>query len=256
MEDGFFLFFFLVFFSSVLVKMTTNPTPKPLSLVFVVDEKNGKVLLGRKKRGFGQGKWNGFGGKMDAGLHLFFLNHNFSLTTFTHSPLFSLSPLLFLLSSFLSPFSFHFFFFSSKGETMEECAVRELREESGLDCPLSALLPRGILYFTMLSDGMVVKKKGEGKGEGEGEKTVCGLLLVHVYSCTLEDVGGELRETEEMKGEWWNVNEVPLKVCFFLSLSLSSPPFILSSLPFLFHDLMLFIWGSSFFFLPLFIFIQ
>ena len=48
-------------------KKMTNPTPKPLSLVFVIDEKNEKVLLGRKKRGFGMGKWNGFGGKMDPG---------------------------------------------------------------------------------------------------------------------------------------------------------------------------------------------
>ena len=36
-----------------------------LSLVFVFRE--GQVLLGLKKRGFGQGLWNGFGGKMQAG---------------------------------------------------------------------------------------------------------------------------------------------------------------------------------------------
>lgn len=29
--------------------------------------KDGAVLLGRKKVGFGKGKWNGFGGKIDAG---------------------------------------------------------------------------------------------------------------------------------------------------------------------------------------------
>ncbi len=29
--------------------------------------KDGKVLLGMKKRGFGKGKWNGFGGKIEEG---------------------------------------------------------------------------------------------------------------------------------------------------------------------------------------------
>ena len=53
------------------------------SLVYPVDGQ-GRVLLGRKKRGMGLGKWNGFGGKIEA------------------------------------------------GETMRQCAVRELREECGL----------------------------------------------------------------------------------------------------------------------------
>ena len=35
---------------------------KVLTLVYIRDEEN--VLLGMKKRGFGQGKWNGFGGKV------------------------------------------------------------------------------------------------------------------------------------------------------------------------------------------------
>lgn len=39
---------------------------KKLATVLVVI-KNGKVLLGMKKRGFGVGKWNGFGGKPNAG---------------------------------------------------------------------------------------------------------------------------------------------------------------------------------------------
>lgn len=32
------------------------------TLCFII--KNGKVLLARKKRGFGKGKWNGTGGKV------------------------------------------------------------------------------------------------------------------------------------------------------------------------------------------------
>ncbi len=36
-----------------------------LSLCFVYDEQ--RILLGMKKRGFGRGKWNGFGGKLENG---------------------------------------------------------------------------------------------------------------------------------------------------------------------------------------------
>ena len=39
--------------------------PKQCSLVFVIDETGRRVLLGYKKRGFGEGKWNGFGGKLE-----------------------------------------------------------------------------------------------------------------------------------------------------------------------------------------------
>lgn len=38
---------------------------KILSLVFV--RESTKILLGYKKRGFGQGRWNGFGGKVEQG---------------------------------------------------------------------------------------------------------------------------------------------------------------------------------------------
>lgn len=39
---------------------------KFLNLVFCLRE-NRHVLLGMKKRGFGKGKWNGFGGKVEQG---------------------------------------------------------------------------------------------------------------------------------------------------------------------------------------------
>lgn len=38
---------------------------KVLTLVFVREA--GKILLGLKKRGFGEGLWNGFGGKVEEG---------------------------------------------------------------------------------------------------------------------------------------------------------------------------------------------
>jgi len=40
-------------------------TKKIQTLCVIHDE--GRVLLGLKKRGFGEGKWNGFGGKVEAG---------------------------------------------------------------------------------------------------------------------------------------------------------------------------------------------
>lgn len=39
--------------------------PKVLTLCLV--QKNGQLLLGLKKRGFGMGRWNGFGGKVEMG---------------------------------------------------------------------------------------------------------------------------------------------------------------------------------------------
>jgi len=36
-------------------------------LTLCIIHKGGKVLLGMKKRGFGEGKWNGFGGKVNEG---------------------------------------------------------------------------------------------------------------------------------------------------------------------------------------------
>ena len=42
-----------------------KPNPKVLTLVNIL--KDDQILLGLKKRGFGQGKWNGFGGKVKIG---------------------------------------------------------------------------------------------------------------------------------------------------------------------------------------------
>ena len=68
------------------------------SLVFVVND-CGEILLGRKRRGMGYGKWNGFGGKIEP------------------------------------------------GETMRECAVRELHEECGLTGKPEDLILAADLYF-------------------------------------------------------------------------------------------------------------
>lgn len=42
-----------------------RPPNKLLTLLFVCEP--GRVLLGMKKRGFGIGRWNGFGGKVQEG---------------------------------------------------------------------------------------------------------------------------------------------------------------------------------------------
>jgi 8-oxo-dGTP diphosphatase/2-hydroxy-dATP diphosphatase len=45
--------------------METVLKPKILTLCLTREE--GKILLGMKKRGFGEGRWNGFGGKVEEG---------------------------------------------------------------------------------------------------------------------------------------------------------------------------------------------
>ena len=46
--------------------MAAAAPKKLLSLVYV--RRGTQILLGLKKRGFGQGKWNGFGGKLEEGV--------------------------------------------------------------------------------------------------------------------------------------------------------------------------------------------
>lgn len=125
------------------------PKAKLLSLVFVLDPSN-RVLLGQKKRGFGEGKYNGFGGKREP------------------------------------------------GETMRQCAARELLEESGLQVPADRLTRRGVLTFNMLSDGMV-----------GADGAISSRLEVHVFSCAREDTTGEVAESDEMKPAWWPIVDVP-----------------------------------------------
>lgn len=126
---------------------------KLLSLVFLLDPPTRRVLLGFKKRGFGEGKWNGFGGKLEA------------------------------------------------GETLVQCAARELEEESGLAVPSAKLVSRGELTFHMLTDGMVDKRTG----------AVSSLLCVSVFSALLEDAQGDMVESEEMRPEWVSWDAVPLE---------------------------------------------
>lgn len=95
------------------------------------------VLLGMKKRGFGVGRWNGFGGKVQ------------------------------------------------DGETIEGATLREIKEEAGIIA--TGLERRGIIDF-------------EFKGNPE-------ILEVHIFKGN--GIDGKLQESEEMKPQWFNVNEIP-----------------------------------------------
>ncbi|MBI2642597.1 MAG: 8-oxo-dGTP diphosphatase [Candidatus Wildermuthbacteria bacterium] len=106
-------------------------------LTLCIVHQHPKVLLGMKKRGFGAGRWNGFGGKVSA------------------------------------------------PETIEDAARRELREEVGIE--VRDLHKVGIVDF-------------EFKGNPE-------ILQVHIFRST--DFLGEPTESEEMKPEWFHVDEIP-----------------------------------------------
>ena len=114
-----------------------NKTIKPLTLCII--HQHQKVLLGMKKRGFGAGRWNGFGGKLSA------------------------------------------------GETIEDAAKRELQEEAGIK--VQNLEKVGIINF-------------EFKDNTE-------ILQVNIFKS--DNFLGEPKESEEMKPQWFHIDEIPFK---------------------------------------------
>ena len=145
----------LVRSAEMVVDAATSSDEKLLSLIFLLDTPARRVLLGMKKRGFGEGKINGFGGKLE------------------------------------------------EGETMAECASRELAEESGCCMPATCVQARGRLKFEMLNDsGMLDKRTGR----------IIPTLKVYVYTAELADVAsGTVTESDEMLPEWFDWDEVPLE---------------------------------------------
>ena len=99
--------------------------------------RDGRVLLGLKKRGFGEGFLNGFGGKVEP------------------------------------------------GETVDEAALRELREEAGISA-LDATR-RGVLTFVYDDQPRPMR--------------------VHVYHASVFE--GTPTETDEMRPEWHAIDAVP-----------------------------------------------
>ena len=110
---------------------------KLLTLCIVHQHPN--VLLGMKKRGFGAGRWNGFGGKV------------------------------------------------APEETIEDAAKREMQEEAGIE--LKKFDKVGVIEF-------------EFQGNPE-------ILEVHIFRS--DDFSGEPIESEEMKPQWFHVDEIPFK---------------------------------------------
>lgn len=100
-----------------------------------------RVLLGMKKRGFGAGRWNGFGGKVES------------------------------------------------NENITAAAARELQEESGLTAEQMELV--GVINFEFAA------KPGE-------------VLAVHIFKVT--KTNGDLVETEEMKPQWFSLDQIPFDV--------------------------------------------
>ena len=108
---------------------------KILTLCFIYEHP--KILLGMKKRGHGEGKWNGFGGKVE------------------------------------------------QGETIEEGAKREMKEEAGIE--IKEMNKLGILEFESQNDPEI--------------------LEVHIFS--VKEFKGVPIESEEMKPKWFDVDEIP-----------------------------------------------
>jgi len=101
--------------------------------------KDNKILLGLKKRGFGAGRWNGFGGKL------------------------------------------------MQNENLEDAAIREFEEECTIKP--TKLEKIGNIEFIF---------------QGQEES-----LDVHMFK-VLEYIGKE-EETEEMKPQWFNFDEIPFE---------------------------------------------
>lgn len=106
--------------------------------------KNNKILLAQKKRGFGVGRYNGVGGKVEA------------------------------------------------GETIEQAMIRETQEEINVT-PIH-YNKRAIITFSNLANGERFN------------------IVMHVY--TASDYVGEIKESEEMRPEWFGHNDIPFANMF------------------------------------------
>ena len=114
-----------------------NKPRKILTLCII--HQHPRVLLGMKKKGFGFGKWNGFGGKVE------------------------------------------------EGESVEVAARREVIEEAGIE-PID-IEKRGVVAFDFK----------------DGSRSV----EVHIFSCS--EFSGEPTESEEMRPQWFSMDEIPFK---------------------------------------------
>src|SRR3989344_1651406 len=119
------------------LKLENNITMKQILTLCIIHDGD-RVLLGMKKRGFGAGRWNGFGGKL------------------------------------------------GQGESVESAALRELQEECGISA--NGLDKRGTITFHSQEEPDVLQE-------------------VHIFSS--EKFEGEPLETEEMRPQWFDKNNIP-----------------------------------------------
>ncbi|WWC86672.1 uncharacterized protein L201_001549 [Kwoniella dendrophila CBS 6074] len=120
----------------------TEKSPIEYTLIFVVDRKKNKVLLGYKRRGVGVDLYNGFGGKVES------------------------------------------------GESIEECAARELQEESGLTPEPDGIYYKGCLFSSRPRSAL------------PGDKHV--IINIHFFGC--DSWTGEPIPTEEMIPQWFDIS--------------------------------------------------
>lgn len=115
-----------------------NPESKRRVVTLCMIHQHPKILLGIKKRGFGTGLWNGFGGKLE------------------------------------------------EGESLVQALEREVFEEAGIK--VESLEKVGFLDFKF----------------NTGEELDCHVFKTDKYS-------GEPKETEEMRPQWFSVEEIPFE---------------------------------------------
>ncbi len=120
-------------------KASATARVKQYSLVMI--QGDDKILLGMKKRGFGQGKYNGFGGKVEA------------------------------------------------GESIEESAYREFKEETTVGLKDGSLSKRAILTFFFESEDSIMQ--------------------VHLFTGAISTLQGDPAETDEMKPQWFSMDAIP-----------------------------------------------
>ena len=75
-----------------------------------------------------------------------------------------------------------------KGETIKWAAVRELQEETNIKIPENKLEARGVLHFFF-----------DGKEDWNQDVSIF----------ISKDYAGNFKETEEMKPEWFDIDDIP-----------------------------------------------
>jgi len=125
-----------------------NLTEKHYTLIVSVSTTKSQILLGLKRRGFGKGRYNSFGGKVD------------------------------------------------HGEDITHCAVRELKEESNIDCSYEYMLDSyvGVLYFTF---------------QDKEQSMVVHLFSINLDVITPADSTLDVIGCEEITPKWFDLCEIP-----------------------------------------------